>query len=162
MIHVLRRTTIVMAGIALIGAAAGCGSSAKHATATATHTTTTRPSATADPAKANSSTATTASLRAALTAVSHHPVAGKNFAYTVRATSSSGTPLAGSVETDFVVSPLGVVGKETPAVHKLANGTLNDNVQFPTSAVGQPLALVTVVHTSAGSVALAWPVSVTK
>jgi hypothetical protein len=89
-------------------------------------------------------------------------VAGKNWAYTVHVADASGKPLAGSVETDFVVAGLGVVGKETPAVHKLNKGTLSDTLQFPADAVGHPITLVTVVHTSAGTVALGWPVNVSK
>lgn len=80
----------------------------------------------------------------------------------MQATDASGRPLSGSVETDFVVSGIGVVGKETPAVHQLRNGTLHDSLTFPPAALGHPIMLVTVVHTSAGSVALGWPVNVTK
>jgi hypothetical protein len=89
-------------------------------------------------------------------------VAGKNWAYSVHVTDAGGKPLTGTVETDFVVAGLGVVGKETPAVHKLKNGTLSDTLQFPTDAVGHPITLVTVIHTSAGAVAVGWPVNVSK
>ncbi len=89
-------------------------------------------------------------------------MAGKNWSYTVHATDASGKAVEGTVETDFVVAGLGVVGKETPAVHKLKNGTLSDTLQFPTDAVGHPITLVTVVRTSAGAVALGWPVTVSK
>jgi hypothetical protein len=89
-------------------------------------------------------------------------VAGKNWTYTVHVTDAGGKPLTGRVQTDFVVAGLGVVGTETPAVHKLKDGTLSDTLQFPPDAVGHPITLVTVVHTSAGAVALGWPVTVSK
>jgi hypothetical protein len=101
-------------------------------------------------------------VRATLQGANHAPVAGKNWTYTVHVTDAAGKPLTGTVETDFVVAGLGVVGKETPAVHKLGNGVLTDTVQFPADAVGHPITLVTVVHTSAGSVAVGWPVNVSK
>jgi hypothetical protein len=97
-----------------------------------------------------------------LRGANHAPVAGKNWTYTVRVTDASAHPLSGSVQTDFVVSGLGVVGKETPAVHQLKHGVLHDSLQFPADAVGHPITLVTVVRTSAGSVALGWPVNVSK
>jgi hypothetical protein len=99
-------------------------------------------------------------MHATLRGASHTPVANKLWSYTVRVTSPSGKPLAGTVATDFVFPGLGVVGHETPAVHALKDGALMDSVTFPSSAVSHPLNLVTVVRTGAGSVALAWPVSV--
>jgi len=101
-------------------------------------------------------------VRVTLHGANHNPVAGKLWAYSVRVTDATGHPLSGTVDTDFVVTGLGVVGKETPPVHRLKNGALNDQVTFPPQAAGTPITLVTVVHTSAGSVAVGWPVSVTK
>ena len=160
MTQVSRRTAIAIAAIALASALAACGGSKSKATVHTAATTTT--AVTANPAKATSPSVTTGAVRATLHGASHAPVVGKNWSYTVHVTDPSGKPLAGTVETDFVVSGLGVVGKETPATHKLKNGMLNDVVQFPAAAVGQPISLVTVVRTSAGSVALAWPVTVAK
>jgi hypothetical protein len=101
-------------------------------------------------------------VRASLHGANRSPRAGKLWAYTVHATDASGKPLAGTVDTDFVLPGLGVVGKESPPVHRLKNGVLHDFVTFPAAAAGHPISLVTVVHTSAGSVALGWPVSVSK
>jgi hypothetical protein len=101
-------------------------------------------------------------VHASLHGANHKPLAGKPWTYTVHATDASGRPLSGTVDTDFVLPGLGVVGKESPPVHSLKNGVLHDVVTFPAAAVGHPIALVTVVHTSAGSVALSWPVSVSK
>jgi hypothetical protein len=62
----------------------------------------------------------------------------------------------------FVVPGLGVMGKETPPVHPLKGGVLHDSLTYPAAAVGHPIVLVTVIHTSAGSVALGWSVTVGK
>jgi hypothetical protein len=157
-----------------------CGSSSRHSSTTSTSatppastsstatssatakTSTTTSGASASPATATNPTVTAGPVRAVLHAASHKPIAGKLWAYSVHVTDAAGHPLSGTVDTDFVVSGLGVVGKETPPVHRLHNGVLNDTVTFPAQAVGEPLTLVTVVHTRAGSVALGWPVSVSK
>lgn len=73
---------------------------------------------------------------------------------------ANGHPLEGTVETEFVVAGFGVVGKETPAIHRLAHGRLRDNITFPAQAIGHQITLVTVVRTHAGSVALGWSVTV--
>jgi hypothetical protein len=104
----------------------------------------------------------TGPVRASLHGANHTPTAGKLWPYSVKVTDASGKPLSGSVDTDFVIAGLGVVGKESPPVHPLKAGQLHDNITYPASAVGHPIVLVTVVHTGAGSVALAWPVTVKK
>jgi hypothetical protein len=141
-------------------AVAGCGGSSKPRSTSSKATTAALPSA--NPASASSASVTSGPVRATLSAANHTPLANKLWSYTVRATSAGGSPLSGTVETDFVLSGLGVVGKETPPVHALKNGVLHDSITFPASALGHPLNLVTVVHTNAGSVALAWPVSVKR
>jgi hypothetical protein len=82
--------------------------------------------------------------------------------YSIKATDANGRSLSGTVESDFVVAGLGVVGHETPRFHHLKHGVLHDTITYPTVAVGHAITLVTVVRTSAGTVALAWPVSVHK
>ena len=157
--HVKSRTAATATVLVLV--VAGCGGSSQPKT-TATRATATPAQTTADPARAHSASAATAAMRATLGGDNHTPTANKLWSYTVRVTDASGKPLAGTVTTDFVFPGLGVVGKETPAVHPLKNGALIDSVTFPPSAVGHPLNLVTVVRTDAGSVALAWPVSVKR
>jgi hypothetical protein len=100
-------------------------------------------------------------VHATLHGASHTPTAGKSWVYTVRVTDASGKPLAGTVETDFAFAGT-VVGKETPPVHHLKAGFLHDVITFPSDAVGHPITLVTIIHTSTGSVALGWPVTVKK
>jgi hypothetical protein len=151
-----------VAGAALLGASA-CGGSKSTTTKSSTSpAATTSAPVTANPATASSPTVTTGPVRATLHGENHAPVAGKNWMYTVRVTDAAGKPLAGTVETVFAVAGLGVVGRETPSVHKLKNGVLADTLQFPPDAVGHPITLATVVHTSAGAVALGWPVNVSK
>ncbi len=87
----------------------------------------------------------------------HHPAVNQTWDYSVLATDSSGNALSGTVETEFVFNGT-VEGHETPPTHPLTNGRLDDNVEFPALAVGIPLEVQVVVHTSAGSVTLDWPV----
>jgi hypothetical protein len=76
-------------------------------------------------------------------------------------TAASGSALSGTVETEFAFAGT-VVGRESPPIHPLKNGVLHDTITFPSSAVGHPITLVTVIRTSAGSVALGWPVTAAK
>jgi hypothetical protein len=159
----LKRTMVAPVAVVLLLGGAACGSSKSKTTSSSTstaNTTATAPSA--NPATATTAVAASGPVRATLHGADHTPVAGKNWTYAVRVTDPGGRPLAGTVETEFVVSGLGVVGKETPAIHQLKNGTLSDTLQFPANAVGHPITLVTVVHTSAGAVALGWSVNVSK
>jgi hypothetical protein len=156
-------TIVAPVAVALLLVAAACGSSKSKTSSSSTSTAkTTAAAPSANPTTATTPTVTSGPVHATLHGANHAPVAGKNWTYTVHVTDASGKPLTGTVETDFVVAGLGVVGKETPAVHKLKNGTLSDTLQFPSDAVGHPITLVTVVHTSAGAVALGWPVNVSK
>jgi hypothetical protein len=158
-----KRMLFVPVAVALLLAANACGSSKSKTTSSSATTTATTPApASANPATATTPIAASGTVHATLHGPNHAPVVGKNWTYTVHVTDAAGKPLNGTVETDFVFAGLGVVGKETPAVHKLKNGVLTDTVQFPADAVGHPITLVTVVHTSAGSVAVGWPVNVSK
>ena len=150
---------VVLAGIA----AAGCGSSKpkQASTSRAAPRTTTHSRPAASPATATSPTVASGPVRASLHGANHTPIPGKRWAYTVRVTDASGKPLAGTVETEFAFAGM-VVGRETPPVHRLKSGVLHDQVTFPSSAVGHPLTVVTLVRTRAGSVALGWPVTVKK
>lgn len=159
----LKQTVVAPVAIVLLLGMAACGGSKSKTTSSSTGTATrTAAAPSANPATATTPIAAIGPVRATLHGANHAPVAGKNWAYSVHVTGASGKPLAGTVETDFAVSGLGVVGKETPAVHKLKNGTLSDTLQFPADAVGHPITLVTVIHTAVGAVALGWPVNVSK
>ena len=161
--YALKQTMVAQVALVLLLGTTACGSSKSKTTSSSTSSANTTASApSASPTTATTPVAASGPVRATLHGANHAPVAGKNWTYTVHVTDASGKPLTGTVETDFVVAGLGVVGKETPAVHKLNNGTLSDTLQFPTDAVGHPITLVTVVHTSAGAVALGWSVNVSK
>jgi hypothetical protein len=158
-----QRMVIAPVAVALLLGASACGGAKSKTTKSSTSTAaSTAAPASANPTTATTPTATSGPVRVTLHGANHAPVAGKNWTYTVRVADAAGKPLAGTVETDFVFAGLGVVGKETPAVHKLKNGLLTDTLQFPTDAVGHPITLVTVVRTRAGSVAVGWPVNVSK
>jgi hypothetical protein len=163
------RQAVAIAVVALTAAA--CGGSSQHSSTTSTvpsSTSATSTSATstsapsASPTSATTPTVSTGPVRVTLHGANHNPVAGKPWSYSVRVTDAAGHPLAGTVETEFVVPAIGVAGKETPPIHRLKNGVLNDQITFPADSVGQPITMVTVVHTSAGSVAVGWPVDVRK
>lgn len=142
---------------------AGCGGSkSKHST-TATHTTTStsHTSTAASAGSATTPTVTSGPVHASIHGASHSPVVGKKWVYTVHATDASGKPLSGTVKTEFAFAGT-VVGTESPPFHRLKNGVLHDTIEFPSSAVGHPITLVTVVRTSAGSVAVGWPVTAHK
>jgi hypothetical protein len=154
---------IAPVAVALLLGAAACGSSKSKTTSSPTRTATTAAAApSADPTTATTPTAANGPVRATLHGANHAPVAGKNWTYALHVTNAAGKPLDGTVETVFVVAGLGVVGRETPSVHQLKNGVLTDTLQWPADSVGHPIMLVTILHTSAGGVALGWPVNVSK
>ena len=143
------RIATMALGMALTVGLAACGGSTK---ATSTKSTSTKPST-------GTGGGAAPKFHAVLTGQNHAPVATKPWHYTVRVSSPTGQPMAGTVETEFAFAGQ-VVGRESPPTHRLKRGTLTDAVEFPQQAVGQPLELQVVVHTSAGSQTLDWPVSV--
>lgn len=147
----------LVAAVVLITSLAGCGGSSKSKITGTQSTASSRSAST--PSGAGQASVSTGALRATLHGANHAPIAGKNWVYSVRATDTSGRPLSGTVDTEFTFAGQ-VVGHETPATHPLKNGLLTDSVTWPKQAVGQPLNLQTVVHTSKGSVTLDWPVTV--
>jgi hypothetical protein len=151
-------TALVLAGLAAVG----CGSS-KHHTSTAAHhaTRAVHAPAAASAATATSPTVSSGPVHATFSAENHTPTVGKVWRYTVRATSASGKPLSGTVETEFAFAGT-VVGRESPPTHKLKNGVLHDKITFPSSAIGHTVTLVAVIRTGVGSVALGWPVTARK
>jgi hypothetical protein len=151
--------TVIVVLVAALTAAGCGGSKSKHSTST-THatTSTSHASGNANAATATSPTVTSGPVHASLHGANHSPIVGTHWVYTVHATDASGKPLSGTVETDFVFAGT-VVGHEAPPFHRLKDGVLHDTIEYPSSSVGHPITLVTVIHTSAGSVALGWPVT---
>src|SRR5262249_29049006 len=95
--------------------------------------------------------------RASLHGANHAPKAGVKWLYSVLATDASGHALSGTVDTMFVFNGV-VVGHEVPPTHPLTNGRLDNKVTFPARSVNIALPLRAVVHPSAGTVTLDWPV----
>jgi hypothetical protein len=135
-----------------------CGSSSKKpssATHPAAHPTT------RTTAQSGGASVTSGPVHAALTAANHSPIVGKNWPFSVHVTDASGRPLSGTVKVQFAFGGQ-VVGTDHPPVHPLKNGVWQENLQFPSAAVGYPLTFQVVAHTPEGSVTLNWPVSVKK
>lgn len=140
----------MLAASLLIGAA-GCGSSSKSKPAAT-------PSTTATPTSGGAAVRTGA-VHAVFTAPNHSPIVGKPWPYSVHVTDASGHPLSGTVKIQFTFSGQ-VVGTDHPPVHPVKRGVWHDTLTYPKAAVGEPITLQAVVHTSAGSVTLNWPVTV--
>ncbi len=151
------RIEVLAATAAAALALAACGGSAKTSTSGASTGGASQSSAASNPAQVAGAAA--ARFKAVLTGENHDPVATKHWHYTVRVTSPAGRPMSGTVETEFSFGGQ-VVGRESPPSHALKQGQLKDFVEWPKQAIGQPLALQVVVHTSAGSQTLDWPVTV--
>jgi hypothetical protein len=96
-------------------------------------------------------------MTATLHADNHQPTIGQLWHYSVEAVDSGGHALTGTVDTQFVYNGQ-VVGHEDPPSHPLTNGRLDDAVTFPSPSLAVQLTFEVVVHTSAGSVTLDWPV----
>ncbi|MGN6170215.1 MAG: hypothetical protein ACTHQQ_18895 [Solirubrobacteraceae bacterium] len=150
---------VVVAGLT----AAGCGGSKSkhHATTAPATTSTSRTTGSASAGEATTPMVTSGPVHASLHGANHAPIVGTHWAYTVHVTDASGKPLSGRVRTDFAFAGT-VVGHEAPPIHRLKDGVLHDTITFPSSAVGHPITLVAVIHTTAGSVALGWPVTATR
>lgn len=77
------------------------------------------------------------------------------------ATDSHGHPLSGTETTEYAYNGE-VVGHESPTNVHFKDGSYSDTIEFPATAVGYPLTLLAVVHTSRGSITLGWPVTVQR
>jgi len=157
--------TALAGGASLALALSACGGSKSSPTTTAraqTSTATTSAAQTGTSQRTSTQTSpspATGQIEARFTGESHSPKANKSWSYTVSARDAHGHPLSGSVQTEFTFAGQ-VVGRETPPVHQLTNGVLRDVVTFPSTAIGQPLAVQVVIHTGAGTKTLTWPVQV--
>jgi hypothetical protein len=100
-------------------------------------------------------------VRGALNAANHAPIANKPWAYTVKVTDAAGHPLSGTVDIEFSLGGQ-VVGHDTPPTHPVRNGAWGGTLTFPAAAESEPISVQAVVHTSAGTITLEWPISVVK
>lgn len=96
-------------------------------------------------------------VQASFVGANHAPLVGHLWFYTVTARDARGTPLTGTVDTEFVFNGT-VVGHEVPPTHPLVNGHLHDGVTFPAESAGVSLVVRVVIHTKIGTVTLNWPV----
>ena len=149
--HERVRWTAAGAALALASAVAACGGSSHpgHSTATAgTPTTTTSPGS-------------GSGIHARFTGQSHRPVVGRPWHYLVTVSDGQGHPLSGTVDIEFVYGGA-VVGHDTPPTHPVRNGRWHDFLKFPAPAVGEPLNVQAVVHTSLGVKTLDFPIRVSR
>ncbi len=161
---ILRSPACVIAAVLLGFGAEGCGGEATSSTVKQTNasapTTSTATRATAI-ATTTSPTAPVGPVHATLIADDHAPIVNRPWPYSISVTDARGTPLSGTLEMEFVL--LGqVVGRDTPPTHRITHGRWHDLLKFPVQAVGFPLIVQAVVHTSLGSATLDWPVKVRR
>ncbi len=149
------RLTSLMAAAALVVTVAGCGGASKSKSAAATPSTTSSPAAGGARGGASVSTGP---VHATFTGPNHNPKVGQPWPYSVHVTDPAGHPLSGTVRIQFTFGGQ-VVGTDPPPVHPIRAGRWHDNLTYPKAAIGQPVTLQAVVHTSAGSVTLSWPVT---
>jgi hypothetical protein len=149
------------AGFATIAASltlAACGSSSTSTSRSTTNKAAPVTTASAPASKGRTSAITTGPVRGKLVAQNHAPTVGKKWPYSVTVTDASGHPLNGRVDIEFVFAGQ-VVGRDTPPTHPVKNGRWHDLLTFPPASLGQPLVVRAVVHTSAGSITLDWPIN---
>lgn len=99
------------------------------------------------------------SIHAKITGANHHPVVGKNWTYSVTVTNAKGKKLSGTETTHYLFDG-SVVGTEKPQNVHFKNGRYHDTIQFPATAVGEPLAVEAVVKTKDGSGQAMWSITV--
>lgn len=131
-------------------------------TAATTHATTT-PATTKTAAKAPSPTtpAYTPPVHATLVGQNHSPTVNKLWGYSLTVTDAKGRPLSGTVDVEFTFNGQ-VVGHDTPPTDPITDGHWHEEITFPPDAIGEPIAVQAVVHTSIGSITLDWPVKAQK
>jgi predicted extracellular nuclease len=192
MIRAFRAGFSATRGLALLGSAvavvalAACGSSSSSSStgsaaasstqsSTATASTTsasTSGSSTSTPSSSSSSgsgstgsggsaSVTSGPVRGVLHGENHTPTVNKLWHYSVKVTDASGHPLSGTVDVEFAFDGQ-VVGHDTPPTHPIKAGHWDGTLTYPAQSIGQPISLQAVVHTSAGSITLDWPIKVVK
>jgi len=158
----------VRSAAAILGAAAllslplaGCGGStpASHSASQPAHSQATTASAPTRLSAAGSKSVAAGALRATIDGQNHTPTVNQPWRYALQVANISGYPMSGSVTIEFVFAGQ-VVAYDKPPTHPITNGLWQSTLWFPNSAIGYPLTLRAVAHTSAGSIALNWPITV--
>jgi len=105
--------------------------------------------------------ADTRPLHATLVGENHAPKVNQPWSYSVTATDALGHPVSGTVNIEFALSGQ-VVGHNTPPTDQVTDGHMNNTLTFPAEAVGVPLDVRAVLHTTLGSLTLDWPITVQR
>ncbi|HEX8977369.1 MAG TPA: hypothetical protein VF781_12710 [Solirubrobacteraceae bacterium] len=100
-------------------------------------------------------------MRGTLVGQNHHPTVNVPWTYTVTVTDARGRKLSGTETTQYTFGGA-VVGIEKPENVRFTAGVYRDTIEFPPAAVGHPLNVRAVVHTSLGTLTLDWPIVVKK
>lgn len=174
------RDLVVVGSVVVLVSLSACGSSSSSSsTASGAAPSTQSSTAAASPTTASTNTGTGTSsssssgggsggaalsrgaVRGVLHASNHTPTVNKPWSYSVKVTDAAGHPLSGTVDIEFAFDGQ-VVGHDTPPTHPVTAGGWHGTLTFPPQSIGQPISLQAVVHTSAGSITLDWPVKVHK
>lgn len=91
----------------------------------------------------------------------HEPTVNRPWRYTVTVTDAQGHRLSGTETTQYTFNGV-VVGTEKPQNVTFANGVYHDTIEFPAAAVGYPLDVQAVIHTSLGTATVDWAVKVRR
>jgi hypothetical protein len=99
-------------------------------------------------------------LYVVLTATNHTPVADEPWYYTVRVTSSKGTPVSATVYAQVLFQGQVVGQIDNAAVHSAPNGVWTEDVTWPLAAVDQPLVMQVVVTALGTTRRVNYPITV--
>jgi hypothetical protein len=147
---------VLTLSLAACGGSGATTSAPKHETALAAAARATTPAPTKP---ARTTAAETRPMRATLAGENHAPKVNQPWSYTVTATDANGLPLSGTVAIEFALGGQ-VVGHDKPPTRPVTDGRLHETLKFPAIAVGVPLELQAVVHTTLGSLTLDWAIAV--
>ena len=100
-------------------------------------------------------------MQVTLVGQNHHPKVNAAWTYTVTVTDARGRRLSGTETTEYTFNGV-VVGTEKPENVRFTAGLYRDTIEFPAAAVGHPLDVQVVVHTSLGTATRDWPITVQK
>jgi hypothetical protein len=153
---VLRRLVLLST---LVFGAAGCGGASSSPPAPAGGP----PPATLPPLVSTASTATAKAagppktpFKASLVTDGHHPAVGRPWRFTVRALNRDGTPVAGTVKAEVLLS-----GKLIDTIGWFGfKGTLKHVVRWPSDKKGQPLVFRAEIDANGGVKYLDYPILV--
>lgn len=100
-------------------------------------------------------------MHGTLVGQNHAPKVNMPWTYTVTVTDARGRKMSGTETTQYTFEGA-VVGTEKPENVRFTAGVYRDTIEFPPAAVGHPLHVRAVIHTSLGTLALDWPIVVKK